>query len=410
MMGGETGLDRREFVKAGLAAAVGAGASARTVGAGALAGGIATHPFGKTGLELPILGMGSSPMVRAWSRGYGSRPGSVEERARLVRHAYDRGVRYFDTARTYDEAEEVIGLGLKGVTQNCFIATKVTVLEPERVRPSVERSLEVLGVDRVDTVQIHSSGAIERGGFEPSMKIHAELVKLRDEGLFRYIGLTTHVAFETVSQLIATGGFDQALLTICYFNKGMSTLLSEQNRAFREQCLDQAHDLGMAVVAMKVMGVSIFGRMSRTVVPDFDPNRRSKLPAAAMRWVLNDPRVLLLAIGMGYPEEIDANVDTLGADVDLSLTEEDRRLLADYSALAYESPRIKAMGVDDQKRDPAEIASTSIRRYDRDGDGALSRNEIPYERRREFATVDRDGDGTVSAQELTEAIKRRRDQ
>ena len=86
------------------------------------------------------------------------------------------------------------------------------------------------------------------------MKIHAELVKLRDEGLFRFIGLTTHVAFETVYKLIATGGFDQTLLTICYFHKGMDTLLSERNRELREKCLDKARDLGMAVVAMKVHG------------------------------------------------------------------------------------------------------------------------------------------------------------
>jgi hypothetical protein len=116
-----------------------------------------------------------------------------------------------------------MGAGLKGVASDCVIATKVTVLEPEMVRPSVEKSLEVLGVDRVNVMQIHSSGAVERLSFAGSMKIHAELVKLRDEGLFKYIGLTTHVAFETVYKLIATGGFDQALLTICYFNKGMNT-------------------------------------------------------------------------------------------------------------------------------------------------------------------------------------------
>ncbi len=96
-----------------------------------------------------------------------------------------------------------------------------------------------------------------RTAFEPAMKIHAELAKLRDEGLFRYIGLTTHVAFETIYKKIATGGFDQAVLTICYFNKGMDTLLSEENRACREKCLQKVHELGMAIVAMKVMGVSI---------------------------------------------------------------------------------------------------------------------------------------------------------
>jgi predicted aldo/keto reductase-like oxidoreductase len=257
-------------------------------------------------------------------------------------------------------------------------------------------------------MQIHSSGAIEHGGFEPAMKIHAELVKLRDEGLFRYIGLTTHVAFETVYKLIATGGFEQALLTICYFNKGMNTLLSERNRGFREKCLDKALDLGVAVVAMKVMGASIFGRTSKHLVPDYDPAARTKLPAAAMRWALSDERVSLLAVGMGYREEIEQNAATLSSD--LTLTEADRELLADYSARAYESPRIKAMGVDQEKRSSEEIAKTAIERNDRDGDGRLSRGEFPSGQLQYFDTCDTDKDGAVSVQELTNALKRRRGQ
>ena len=173
------------------------------------------------------------------------------------------------------------------------------------------------------------------------MKIHAELVKLRDEGLFRFLGLTTHVAFETVYQLIATEGFDQALLAICYFRKGMDTLLSDRNLDFREKCLTKAQQLGMAVVAMKVMGASIYGRMSKYLVPDYDPTARAKLPAAAMRWVIGDERVSLMAIGMGYREDVDRNSATLASD--LTLTEEDRQLLADYSARAYQSERIKKM-------------------------------------------------------------------
>ncbi len=338
---------RRDFLKAGLATGVGLAAMgadlAVDVDASSARRPIATRPFGRTGRVLPILGIGSSPLVARWARGYGARPRSVEERAALVRHAYDCGVRYFDTARSYYEAEEVMGHGLKGVAQDCVIASKVTVLKPENVRRSVETSLATLGVDRIEVMQIHSSGAIERLGFEGAMKVHAELVKLRGEGVCRYIGLTTHVAFETAYKMIATGGFDQALLAYCYFPKGMDTLLSERNLQFREMCLEKAHKLGTAVVAMKVMGASIFGRMSRFVVPDYNPVARRKLPGAAMRWVMNDERVSLMVIGMGYAEEVEQNAAILASD--LTLTDEDRALLADYSARAHQSERIKKMRV-----------------------------------------------------------------
>ena len=408
MTGKKNELLRRDFLKSSLAAAAGTAVASHitdAVGESSLATNpISTRPFGKTGLELPVLGMGSSPLVAAWSRGYGSKPVGVEARAALVRHAYDRGVRYFDTARSYYDAEEVMGRGLAGVAANCVIASKVTVRTPEMVRPSVEKSLETLGVDHVDIMQIHSSGAIEHGGFQPAMKIHSELLKLRDEGLFKYIGLTTHVAFETVYKMIATGGFDQTLLTICYFNKGMNTLLSKENRGWREKCLDKAHDLGMAVVAMKVMGVSIFGRMSKTVVPDYDPALRAKLPAAAMRWVLNDERVSLLAIGMGYREEIEQNASVLSSDV--ALTDEDRRLLADFSAKAYQSPRIKVMGVDQDTRSPEEIAKSVVGQFDKNQDGKVSQQEVPDRLHQRFDACDGDKDGFVTLQELTDALRK----
>lgn len=334
-------LTRREFLKAGLAAPLVSSVSPQSPQQK-----IHKRPFGRTGLEFPILGMGTSPLATRWAGSYGAKQMSKEERAALVRYAYERGVRYFDTARTYDDAEEILGIGLKSVIQNCFVATKVFVFDPHQVRASVEKSLQALGVDRVDAVQIHNCvtyevGGVERGGFKLAMKIHAELLKLRDEGLFKYIGLTTHIAFETAYKLICTGGFDLALLAICYFPIGMDTLLSKRNLEFREKCIAKAHELGMAVVTMKT--VSVFGRRSRYLVPNYDPTARAKLPAAAMRWALSDERISLLAVGMTSREEIDQNVAVLSSD--LTLTDEDQKLLADFSSRLYQSPIIRSMRV-----------------------------------------------------------------
>ncbi|MEW6359937.1 MAG: aldo/keto reductase [Planctomycetota bacterium] len=340
---------RREFLKkttqalATAAVCKGMPTAARAETPGQSAGPIPTRTLGKTGLDLPILGMGTSQMVPALARTYGAPPRSAEQRAALVRCAYDRGVRYFDTARLYTEAERVLGLGLKEVRKDCFVATKVAVFDPAQVRQSVETSLGALGMDKVDAVQIHNPVLIKTG-FDGTMKIRAELAKLRDEGLFKFIGVTTHVAYETMYKLIATGGFDLALLAVSYFPKGKDTLLSEQNLKFREMCLDKAQELKVAVVAMKVMCVSIFGRMSKYIVPDYDPAARKRLPGAAMRWVMNDKRVSLMVIGMTYAEEIDENRAVLTSD--LSLTEGDRALLTDYTARVRETDYMKKMRIE----------------------------------------------------------------
>src|SRR5207249_3690627 len=120
------GLKRREFLKTGLLAAAGTAA----LGAGAARAdkseqGIPTRPFGKTGHTLPILGMGGSAMVQLFVSSYGVKLLPTEERVAMVRHAYDRGVRYFDSARIYGESEQIMGQGLKGVRDQVFIATKV---------------------------------------------------------------------------------------------------------------------------------------------------------------------------------------------------------------------------------------------------------------------------------------------
>jgi predicted aldo/keto reductase-like oxidoreductase len=202
--------------------------------------------------------------------------------------------------------------------------------------------LKELGTDHVETAQIHSP-IIEGMGFKGAMKVHAELVKLRDEKLLRYIGLTTHVAFDTVQRMISTGGFDQCLLAYGYFRKGMDTLLSNQNIELRELCLAKAHELGMGIVAMKVMGASVFGHNAKNVVAEYDPQARGRLPGAAVRWVLQDPRVSLLNIGVSMPTDVDANLAVLAGD--RRFTDEDRRLLADFSRRAYESADFKAMRI-----------------------------------------------------------------
>ena len=101
-------LQRRSFLKTSLAAAAGT-AALGAAGVATAAGpkqktitsphGIPMRPFGKTGHTLPVLAMGGSAFVRMFIREYGMELLSMEERVKMVRSGYDKGVRYFDTAR-----------------------------------------------------------------------------------------------------------------------------------------------------------------------------------------------------------------------------------------------------------------------------------------------------------------------
>lgn len=303
-------------------------------------GEIPTRKFGSTGHDLPLLGMGGAALVERWAGGYNVELPGPEERAAMVRQAYDRGVRYFDTARVYRESESIMGAGLEGVRDNVYLATKVADPDPARTRASVETSLRELRTGYLDCVQIHSP-VLERAGYERGMQVHAELEKLRSEGLIRFIGVTTHVAFEDVLRMIETGGFDQVLLAYGYFRKGMTQMLSARKIEYRNLCLAAAHERGMAIVAMKVLGATIMGHNAVNIVPGYDPAKLARIPGAAIRWVLKDARVSMLNIGISLPSDIEENVATVAGDT--SFTADDRSLLADFSARAYESEAVKAM-------------------------------------------------------------------
>jgi predicted aldo/keto reductase-like oxidoreductase len=112
----------------------------------------------------------------------------------------------------------------------------------------------------------------------------------------------------------------------------------------RDACLAKAHELGMGIVAMKVIGAGMLGAWSGYLVPGFDKDRLKQLPASAIRHVLQDQRVHVLNIGMRLKEEIDANIKILTGDGAYTLA--DRTLLAEFSAKLFETDAIKRLKVE----------------------------------------------------------------
>lgn len=348
------GLRRRELLQAGLltglgtAALGGAALAASPVEAAEHDDGLPRVDFGKTGLKLPILSCGGSSFVKKWEEGSGP-VGSLEARVQMVRHAYDAGLRYFDTSRNYGESERIYGEALQDVRGEIVLASKVGIraddggfIEPKHVRANVETSLETLKTDHLDSLQIHGP-TFEYQGYDHGMRLYEEVAKLREEGLTRFVGLTGHNAFETMHRLVDTRLFDQLLIAYGYFPKGMDTILSHASLQWRERCLNRARELGMGVLAMKVMGSFVFGYHAENLVPEFGEAKLRALRQAALRWALADDRISTLLVGITQPSDVDENVRTLAGA--LAITAADQALLAEFSARALQTDAVKKMKV-----------------------------------------------------------------
>src|SRR4029077_449940 len=112
---------RREFLKTGLAAGTLAVSGASPLGAQR---GSATDfvTLGRSGVKVTRLAFGTGTISGQVQRDLGQ-----EGFTRLVRHAYDRGIRFFETAESYAEMHKMLGVALKGVPRESYqLMSKVT--------------------------------------------------------------------------------------------------------------------------------------------------------------------------------------------------------------------------------------------------------------------------------------------
>lgn len=339
-------VNRRDFLKTGVVSVAASAVSAGVVFAGSVkekkidaVDAIPTRVLGNTKKKLPILGYGGAGLVKVWGS-----PLSLEDRIKLVRYAYDRGVRYYDTAGNYKESQAILGEALRDVRDKVFLTSKVEVTQAGKTRQAFEKVLGELKTDYLDAILIHGTPGLEQMTVSEAMKVHGELVKLRDEGVVRFIGFSAHSYFDKALALIESNGFDLCMLSYGYIPRGYNQIWTARMTELRNACIAGAHERDMGIVAMKVIGGGILGAWSGYIVPGFDKKHLEKLPAAAIHYVLQDERIHLLTIGMRLKEEVDANIKTLSGDVTYTL--DDRALLTEFCAKAYDSDAIKAMRMD----------------------------------------------------------------
>ena len=162
-----------------------------------------TVTLGRTNITVSKNAFGCLPIQRV----------SSDYAGKLLRRAFDAGVRFFDTARAYSDSEEKIGLALADVRDQIFLATKTMATTVEGFWEQLETSLRLLKTDYIDIYQFHNPSFCPKPG--DGSGLYEAMLEAKAQGKIRFIGLTNH-RLHVAEEAVRSGLYDTLQFPFCY--------------------------------------------------------------------------------------------------------------------------------------------------------------------------------------------------
>jgi 1-deoxyxylulose-5-phosphate synthase len=287
-------ITRRHFLKTGLAAG-----SLASVGAMPL--------LAESSKATDWVTLGNSGMkVTRLAFGTGTNNGQVQRQlgqdgfTKLVRHAYDQGIRFFESAESYPGMHEMLGIALKGIPrENYRLMTKVTTGDGQNPKQKIDYLRKIAQTDYFDIMLLH----IQRSPNWPSQTTEWQDVILEAE---HKQAVRTHGA--SVHGLPAL----RALPSAKWLQIGMirmnhkGTIMDSDGRDFFDtgnvpevvQHVQEARKNGKGVISMKLVGAGAFS------------NSRDDRKAA-MRFAFRNAGVDCVTVGTKSPAEVDEAIENI---------------------------------------------------------------------------------------------------
>jgi predicted aldo/keto reductase-like oxidoreductase len=243
------------------------------LGTSAALGSLATEPLGKAEpvkkavLPSRILGR-TGAHVSILAFGCGSRFLAYHEDDKAIEalnHALDLGVTYVDTAYAYGNgvSETRVGTVMSTRRKEVFLATKMQERDGEKVKRIIEGSLKRLQTDQVDLIHIHElKGEDDLARIEAKGGILDTLLKLRDEKVTRFIGITCHAYPSVLKTALERHDFDCTQFALNAARVGMKVghgsplgsmvIDPDLKTSFETVALPVAKRKNMGIIGMKV--------------------------------------------------------------------------------------------------------------------------------------------------------------
>ena len=136
--------------------------------------------LGKTGIRVPKNGFGALPVQRV----------SEAEAVRILRRAWEGGIRFYDTARAYTDSEKKLGEALADVREQMVLASKTQAKTPEQFWKDLETSLKTLKTEYLDIYQFHNPSFCPKPG--DGSGLYEAMEDAKRQEMIRHIGITNH--------------------------------------------------------------------------------------------------------------------------------------------------------------------------------------------------------------------------
>ena len=284
---------RRDFLKAGFAAAALAGTGSLPVKA---APATATDwvTLGKSGVKVTRLAFGTGSISGRVQRELGQ-----DEFTKQVRYAYDHGIRFFETAESYGEMHKMLGIALKGIPRDSYrLMSKVTTRQGVDPQEKIDELRKLANTDYFDVLLLHWQHAASWP--TDSMRWQDGILEAQSRKAVLRHGASVH-GLPALRQVPGNKWLEVAMIRMNH--KGTAMDAEEYNTPGLGNVSEvvthvkQVRQEGMGVISMKLAGEGTFTKRE---------DRQ-----AAMRFAFKNAGVDCVTVGFKNTAEIDEAIENL---------------------------------------------------------------------------------------------------
>lgn len=288
-------FSRRDFLRTGVAASVLSGAAGTAFGKRAKRSAADWVTLGKSNVKVTRLAFGTGSFGGRVQRELGQ-----EEFTRLVRYAYDHGVRFFETAESYHGMPEMLGIALKGLPRDSYrLMTKYSTPASGDPAPKIDQFRKQLNTEHIDILLLHCLRPPTWATDYESLQDGFSLA--RQKGIIGAHGASIH-GLPALRTIPDNKWLEIAMIRMNHNGTRMDTpSMRDVNELGKvDEVVEhtkKVHRQGMGVISMKLVGEGQF-----TKAEDRD---------AAMKFAMNLGCVDSVTIGFKNTAEIDEAIERM---------------------------------------------------------------------------------------------------